>query len=275
MKRRNLTLTFAAALSLILGEPSHAFAEEASIECQLLYEIADGFFVNVGGQSRLVKGSIGLLSRGGQPVARFEVVTVSKESSFLRLSGLRPNGFPAPGENITLTLTELAAPSGSEGREPSRTLKDRKSSDQPEAVPLTQGQVNAPAIPDNSKAGQLPATDANGKFLPLLAPEGGKIGAFTDAYNISQGQASVRQILQFTPGNELNSAATHIRSSGSVERIQATPWAFEWSADVSYRDGKAYKDVDDYQHRGHRADGNRSRTEARRIRCPRRHQPAA
>ena len=247
MKPKQHIQFLAAALSLALIVPSHGFAEEGTIECQLLYEIADGFYVDAGGQSRLVKGSIGLLSRSGQPIARIEVINVSKESSFLRLSGPRPKEFPAPGEKITLTMTDLAAPSSEEGRDASKTLKDRTSKDQPEAVPLAPGQVNAPAIPDNSKAGQLPATDANGKFLPLLAPQGGKIGAFTDAYNISKGQASFGQTLQFTPGNELNYAATHLRTSGSVERIQATPWAFEWSSDISYRDGKAYKDVDDYQ----------------------------
>ncbi len=247
MKPRIYILIYATALSMTLALHSGASADEATIECQILYEIADGFYVNVGGQSRVVKGSIGLLSRGGQPIARFEVVTVSKESSFLRLSGPRPKEFPAPGEAITLTMTELATQPGADQRQTSPTLKNRASGGESETVPLSPGQVNAPAIPNNARAGQLPATDADGKFLPLLAPDGSKIGAFTDAYNISQGQVSVRQALQFTPGNDLNYFATHFRTSGSLERIEATPWAFEWSGDISYRDGKAYKDVDNYQ----------------------------
>lgn len=266
VKRASPLLHCARALCLAVAPCLCAPAADVVVECQLLYEIADGIYVSAGRGSGLEPGGAGWLLRNGQQVARIEVVNVSRDSSFLRISGPRPKDLPAAGEAVTIVVGESAKVDPPKPRTPSATLKDRNAADEAGAVPLPQGDVDAPPIPGDSRPGQLPPRTAEGAspstpagekpstpeqeekpLVPLLAPEGTAIGAFTDAYNISQGQVSIRQLFQFTPGKDLNYSTTRIRSSGSLERIEATPWVFEWSADLAYRDGKALEDVHNFR----------------------------
>jgi hypothetical protein len=67
------------------------------------------------------------------------------------------------------------------------------------------------------------------------------------ADNIFHGQANIRHMLQRDNEYGLDYSVTHLGSSGSLERIEGSPWGFEWSGDVAYRDGDAYRSHPDYQ----------------------------
>lgn len=248
MKRSITSLLRALGLCLTLAFAALVPAAESSVECQILYEITDGFYVSVGTGSQLEKGSTGWIVRDGQNLVRVEIVSVSQESSFVRIAGARPQNFPKAGEQITLNVTTSEPTPGETPRQPSPTLKNRRAADAP-AAQLETGKVNAPAIPEGSRPGERPlvAPDDDKPFVPLLAPNGSKIGAFTDAYNIHHGQVGLRQTLQFTPNGDFDYFVTRFRTSGSLERIDATPWAMEWSGDLAYRDGRALEDVQNYQ----------------------------
>jgi hypothetical protein len=254
----NYALVLATALALLTLPGSPARTAEVNLDCRIQYEISDGVYVGAGRDAALQKGEIGWLAQGTDQLVRVEVLSVSKDSAFLKFLGPRPRKFPPPGSNVVLIVDRNGeAPEAPKPRERSPTLLDRNRKQLPSAN-LEQGSADAPAIPGDSEPGQLlpptpggekPSGDAPGAepLQPLLAPQGPPIGAFTDAYNISQGQITFRQTLQLTEGDNVNYSISRLRTSGSVERIQATPWAFEWSGELSYRDGKALQDVHDYQ----------------------------
>lgn len=227
---------------------------ESSLECRLLYESADGVYVSLGKASGLQPGTVGWLHVGQSPVSRVEVVGVAETSSLVRILGARPGGFPAAGDAITLVV-DLDPKPRVEPRKPSPTIRDRGKADVGPAD-LARPDINAPAIPEGSRAGILPeggapapadGAAALAPLTPLLATEKKDIDAFSDAYNIWKGQAWLKQQLQTTPGAELNSSVTRVGSSGSVERVDATPWAVEWSGEGIYRDGEALEQVKHYQ----------------------------
>jgi hypothetical protein len=57
----------------------------------------------------------------------------------------------------------------------------------------------------------------------------------------------IRQMLQTDRENLRDYSVTHFSSSGSLDRIEGSKWSFEWSGDLAYRDGDAYRYNSDYQ----------------------------
>jgi len=90
------------------------------------------------------------------------------------------------------------------------------------------------------------ATADNDRFVPLLAPPQWTLG-LPEASNIFHGQMRVRQSLQTDNENLRDYSVTHFSSSGSLDRIEGSKWSFEWSGDLAYRDGDAYRYHPDYQ----------------------------
>jgi hypothetical protein len=84
------------------------------------------------------------------------------------------------------------------------------------------------------------------EFIPLLAPASWTLG-LPEARNIFHGQLRIRQMLQKDRENLFDYSMTRLGSSGSLDRIEGSDWDFEWSADLAYRDGYAYRFHPDYQ----------------------------
>jgi hypothetical protein len=256
-RRWSSVLMSALWLGALAATHVHAQGADVSVPVEVLYESADGIYVSTAKNAGLEKGEIGWLDRAGQPLVRIEVVSSSGGSSLLKVAGARPDPFPAAGEKLAVRVVRTARDAPPE-RKRSGTLKDRKAADA-EPAELSEGSVDAPTIPDGSKPGELPETVTDPEaqdpaapkppqpFVPLLAGDKGDVGAYTDAFNIWQGQAWVRQLFQVTPGGDYDYFVTHVGTSGSLERIEGTPWAFEWSGDLSYRDGAALDDVEGYR----------------------------
>ena len=83
-------------------------------------------------------------------------------------------------------------------------------------------------------------------FVPLLVPEQ-KDFPVSQAKNVRHGQLTIRHFFQETSDDLLDYQRTHLRTSGTVERLEGTPWSLEWSGDVSYRTGDGLADVEDFE----------------------------
>ncbi len=207
-------LLFAAAFLMCPLRPAQA--EEIVISATVTYEISEGVYVDKGTEHGLKQGCTGTLRVNDGRVIDFEVLHVSKQSSLLRLAGGSVTQDKLAGQPVELAFeTSTAAQTGAQDtNEP----KNNRSS---------------PASLDRD-------------FVPLLAPPSWAIGLLK-ADNIFHGQVNVRHMLQRDNEYGLDYSVTHVGSSGSLERIQGSQWGFEWSGDVSYRDGDAYSSHSDYR----------------------------
>ncbi|MEM7235870.1 MAG: hypothetical protein AAF517_27125, partial [Planctomycetota bacterium] len=180
-------------------------ADEAKVQCRFLYSTTEGFFLDVGRDSGLEAGVVAQLVVGEEKVAEVEAVNVSTDNSFFRVR--REIGdLPSGGQQVQLVFERQSKKTRKKKRSRSATLKDPR-----------QGKDN---------------------FKPLLSPELGTTG-FTEESDLFHGRMTVRQLYQLSSQSQHDFARTQLRSSGTYERIDGTPWTLEWSADFSYRSGDA------------------------------------
>lgn len=202
-------LAFAALLAA-----GPARAEEARVDCQVLYETQEGLYVDAGSGAGLRDKTSARLERDGERIAQVEVVKVSSGSTFLRMVA-RQGLAPRPGETLSLVFDRAAAGETPRPKDPSPTVKSGDRDEEP--------------------------------FVPLLAPLDLGSTASTEARNIFHGRLTLRQLYQVTGDGDNDASITSLRSSGSVERIDGTPWTFEWSMDLSYRALEGLEDVRDFE----------------------------
>ncbi|MEQ8767069.1 MAG: hypothetical protein RL885_24370 [Planctomycetota bacterium] len=178
-----------------------------TLDCRIAYSLASGVFVDIGVEVGLRTGVAGWLRFRGERLVRFEVGAVTRRSTFLQFLGPRPKGFPGNGVMVTLELDEAVAP-------------------QPEvAAPLE-------PLPEDS-------------FRPLLVtPDDVDVG---EPENVFHGRLTFRQIVQGVSDGRLDYLRSEVRTFGSLERIEGTPWAIEWAGDFTYRDGDALQNVKNYR----------------------------
>ncbi|MGE3164947.1 MAG: hypothetical protein AB7O52_08575 [Planctomycetota bacterium] len=186
----------------------------AEVQGRLLYETADGVYVDVG-ELLLPLGTTGALEFSGDRTTRFEVVSAARGSVFLRLE-FAPGAQPlTAGAALVLWLdAEL----------PTET---------PSAAELRSPTLKAPGVADTEQ--------------PLLAERALRGLVPTDPVNVFHGRLSFRQLFQKSSNDDIDSLRSQARSEGTFDRIDGTPWALEWSLGVSYRDGEGLQFVDDYQ----------------------------
>jgi len=189
-------------------------AGAASLEARVVYRTADGLYVDGGTGAGIVEGATGSILRGATPLGRFRVGRAAAESAFLVLQGATTGPLPAAGEAVTLHMDGAPA-SGLAGAAAGA------------AAPMG---TRAPS-PTLSSGDEKP-------FVPLLASPDLGDQAATEARNLFHGRVTARQAAQVgTAHGDLDYALTRVRTSGSLDRIDATPWAIEWAAEVSYRAG--------------------------------------
>ncbi|MCA8962006.1 MAG: hypothetical protein KDC38_15880 [Planctomycetes bacterium] len=181
---------------------------ETTVECRLLYVTSDGLFVDVGTREGLTKGMLGSLEHSGRRIGRIEVASVAARSCFLRVEGAELPELPSAAA-LTLRLEATLTPAG----------------------------------PTDDEALRPDRTD----FTPLLAPQVPAPVGVTDARNVFHGRLRLRQLYQSTTENDLDYLRTHAHLSGSLLRMDGTPWALEWGTELIYRSGDGYEDVDDFQ----------------------------
>jgi hypothetical protein len=202
VKRRVAAICVGAFVLIELIAPLPLLGDETFFECRVLYEAAGGIYVDAGTTKGMREGLSGQIERNGSPLGQVEVQRAAADSAFLVWVAERPQSAPKPGERVSLVL-DGPAPPVTPTRTPSPTLRDRDQGD-----------------PD---------------FVPLLAPDL-RDQAFTEVENVFHGKLHARQLYQFGSDDE-DFSITRFGTSGSLERIAGTPWAIEWSGDLSYRTG--------------------------------------
>lgn len=210
MTRRRLRPSTALSLAIALGiggARSRLEAAPARVDCRILYETADGVFVDVGRESRVAEGASAWLETSGERVAEVETGKVGRSSLFLRVRARIGRGLPAAGEEVTLVydaVDESPAPE----TESSPTLRDPTREESP--------------------------------FVPLLAPLDLGAEASTEASDIFHGRFTVQQAFQIGVGSGKGYSITRLATSGTLDRILASPWALEWDGELRHRDGAAF-----------------------------------
>ncbi len=212
---RKVLQVAACALGLVfaLVPCASLSAEEVTIDCQVLFRTTEGIYIDAGAEAGLVKGTTVRLLRGGNPAGDVEIAEVASGSTLLKPVSGNAEALPAAGERVSIVL-QASQQQKPKPAEPSETLKDRTQKEEP--------------------------------FTPLLAPPQTRKEAFTDIQNIFHGRLTFQQIFQVA-SDEHDFTVTRFGSSGGIDRIDGTPWSFEWSGDITYRDGDVYEDTSFYE----------------------------
>jgi len=204
---------FAFAIALSSAPAGRAVCgEPSSLECEVLYTTVQGVYVDAGLDEGLRADREGWLEWRGDRVARVEVAEVSRGATFLRVVSRHAETLPAGGDRVVIVVV----------------LDARSASTQPERP----AGLRAPGEGDG--------------FVPLLAPTDWMRLARVEPQNVLAGRAGVREIYQWSGDGDDDFSITRLGSSGSLERIDGTPWAFEWSGDLSYRLGDGLQSVRDH-----------------------------
>jgi len=191
-----------------------ASAEEITVSCRVTYEAREGIYVNRGADDGLRQGTAGTLRFENGRVLEFDVLHVARTSALLHLTSPFPEDEHYIGRTVQLTFKQTFA----------------REEDEKAGRPL------------NEKA----KSADDGDFVPLLAPPPWTIG-LPRSRNISHGQIRLHQMLQTDNQDSLDYSLTRLGSSGSLEKLHGSPWSLEWSGDLAYRTGDAYRHHPDHE----------------------------
>jgi hypothetical protein len=181
-------------------------AEQARISANITYRIPEGVYVNAGSESGLLEDGSGTMVLDDGMVLRFEVLSVSRSSALLRLTGA--------GSQLVGSLIDRRVD----------LVFERKDDDQPATVTAAA----------SARLNEEP-------FVPLLAPPKAARD-ISPAKNISRGRIGIRQTVQGGTENNQNYAVTRLDTSGSIDRLFGSDWSFIWSGNLRYRTGDGYQD---------------------------------
>ncbi len=193
--------------------PSFGYSEEA--ECGVLYETSYGVYVDLGSDQGLKANTSAWVIQDGDRVARVKIEEVTQRTAFLRFLSKNNPKFPEKGKRYVLSYTKSDKYVPPEG-ERSPTLKDQNSPDE--------------------------------TFIPLLVRPGTEEARVsTDARNIFHGRITVLHLFGGPLEGNREISSTRVRSSGSLERIESTPWTLEWSGDLGFRGGDGFNHLHDHE----------------------------
>jgi len=218
IKDELLILGVVAALSAA----SAALAAEVTVHGRITYEARDGVYVDVGTDQGLRPGLSGSLQLDDGQTFTFEVLTVERQSALLRLPAYR-GGTAFVGRTVDVIFEQEA---------PRPAQKTRAKSSDPNNASKSSTASGGPGRQE--------------EFVPLLAPLPRGPEAPKPPSN-SHGRVQFRQMFQTDSEGGLSYSVTRLDSSGGMNRIGGSPWNFDWSGDVRYRDGDAYVSHPDYQ----------------------------
>jgi hypothetical protein len=215
-----LILMVAATLSTFVCQ---AFGDaEVTVRGRITQEAQDGVYVDVGIDQGLRSGRTGSLHLDDGRTFAFEVLHAGEQSAVLRLPGYRGQE-RLVGRTVEIVLPqESLQPAGKRPEKP----KD------PNGAPVSSNTSGS--------------SDGQKEFVPLLAPtpRGSDVSRLA---SMSHGRIQVRQMFQMDSGGNLGYSVTRVGSSGSMDRIEGSPWSFNWSGDLRYRTGDAFVSHPDYQ----------------------------
>ncbi len=217
---RWLILAAAVTVTTLAGPVSRA--AEARVQGRIMQEAQEGVYVDAGADQGLRPGCAGTLVLDDGRTLAFEVVYAEHQSALLRLPAYRGQ------ERLGDRMVEIIF----SGEPLSQT--DRK--------PAKPNDPNGAA----ESSPRAPSPDGQEKFVPLLAPTPRGPDASRPP-STTHGRIQVHQMFQTDFQGDLGYSATRLSSSGGIDRIEGSPWSFEWSGDLRYRTGDAYLSNPNYQ----------------------------
>jgi len=180
--------------------PPTIAAPAGTVICFVQNVTPDGLYVNAGRKQGLRQGDEGVVRQDGVDIARVEVVQVTFASAVLRIvTTLGADATPLPGD-----VVEIALSRGEPGERGESTLRTGEEED-----------------PDG--------------FRPLLAPP--RPTTATPPANLTHGRIRLRETVQMDDDSDYDYSRALLGSSGTVERIDGTPWTLRWSGDFEYLHG--------------------------------------
>jgi len=201
---------------------ARAFAAEPMVQGRITYEAPDGVYIDAGTDQGLRSGLSGTLQLDDGRTFKFEVSYAGRQSALLRLAGYRG------GERLVGRMVEII--SQRESLEPSGKVREKP--DDPNGA--SRSSVESRSSGDREE------------FVPLLAPIQ-RAPEVSRSRSASHGRIQVRQTFQTDSEGDLGYSVTRVGSSGTLDRIEGSPWNFEWSGDLRYRDGEAFLSHPEYQ----------------------------
>jgi len=190
-------------------------AEQQTLPARVTFQLPDGVYVDVGTESGLQAELTGQAHHASGQVWTFEVQHTARKTALLRLRGLDPR------EELRDHTLELVF--------------------KPADVVAKPGADNPTSSTDDPNA-----TDSGAAFVPLLTPMQQTPKA-TASRNVGHGHVQINQAWQSASNSEQEYGVTRLSTAGSLERLQASPWSFEWAGRAAYRTGNAYQSHSDYQ----------------------------
>jgi hypothetical protein len=204
---------------VLVGSSRLCQAGEVVVTSRITYQVPDGVYVNAGTDKGLQQGLVGTVHLDDGHLFPFEVLHSARNTALLRVDGL-----DTTRRNLRDQSIELAFESA----------KQTETSSTPKTSPPSDSDPSSPA-PGEDEA-----------FVPLLTPVK-RAPNLPRHENISHGRVQVRHAFQSDSDNQLDYAITRVNSSGSIERLQGSPWSFDWSGNIKYRSGDAYRNHSDYE----------------------------
>ena len=209
-------------VAVLSAVATQTFATEAMVQGRITFEAQAGVYVDVGTEQGLRSGLSGTLQFDDGRMFTFEVLSVERQSALLRLAAYRG------GESLTGRMVKVIFPQESLAQAEKTRAKPKDPN----------GSAESPTA--FSRSGRQE------EFVPLLAPI--PRGPQTPGPpSTSHGRVQVRQMFQTDSEGDLDSSMTRVSSSGGMDRMEGSPWSFEWSGDLRYRDGDAFSSHPDYQ----------------------------
>lgn len=203
------------ALVLLCSPRVLVAAEEVKLPARVTFQLPDGVYVDVGTESGLVAELTGQAHHVTGTVWTFEVQHSARKTALLRLRALDPRE-DLRGTTLELVFDRVDAPVDSGRDDPM-----------------------SPTVDPN-------ATDTETAFVPLLTPVQ-QTPKSVSSRNVGHGHVQVNQAWQSASDSRYEYGVTRMSTAGSLERLQASPWSFEWSGQATYRTGNAYQSHKDYQ----------------------------
>ncbi|MBI1850255.1 MAG: hypothetical protein HYR85_07915 [Planctomycetes bacterium] len=206
-------LAIASCLVVVLS--AAATAAEKTLDCRITYETPDGFYVDAGATDGLRPGDVGLVKRESTDLGRVEVVDASSNSATVRLVSQSGLFRPSTLDRVVFVV------------------------EVPETSATETGEESAA-----DRVARLAHDDTT--FVPLLAPFAPREGKFSQPSNVFHGRLRFREQFQIDSNGKEDFSRSRVGTEGSIDRIDGSPWAFEWSGDLSYRSGSAFSGSSDY-----------------------------
>jgi hypothetical protein len=223
----------AVLLSVWPGGQRDCLAVDETLPGYVTTTTDESLTIEVLSDHHLNPGDTGIIKLKGRDVAFVRVTKTEARYVYLQVIS-QANGVQLDGGDgiVFESATEGAVLEFSTGRELDKAV--------------TSGQIDNQ---DQILQGSTLRSGSDNDFVPLLAPVAvsakTKTTSAQDA-NIFHGRIRAREMYQSIPALSVYGSQSRLDTSGSIERLNASPWSMVWNGNVTYRNGNEFATAPDY-----------------------------